>query len=95
MLDLYRAKKASPVEATAAALARAGAHQATHNGFVLIDHAAALASARASEARWMKGEAGLVDGVPTTIKDMFLTRGWPAAARTRFRPMARGTRTRR
>ena len=77
LLNLYRTKKASPVEATAAALARAEAHQAEHNAFVLIDHEAALASARASEARWMKGEAGLVDGVPTTIKDMFLTKGWP------------------
>ncbi|MGH6915604.1 MAG: amidase, partial [Geminicoccales bacterium] len=38
----------------------------------------ALADARASEARWLRGEpCGLVDGVPATIKDLILTRGWP------------------
>ena len=38
----------------------------------------ALAAARASEKRWMKGEPqGPVDGVPTLIKDLLLVRGWP------------------
>lgn len=77
LLALYRSRKASPVEAAKAALARAKAHQARFNAFVLIDEEAALEAARASEARWLKGETGLVDGVPTTIKDMFLTKGWP------------------
>ena len=32
----------------------------------------------ASEKRWRKGEPrSYVDGVPATIKDMILTRGWP------------------
>ena len=37
-----------------------------------------MADARASEQRWATGRpAGPVDGVPTSIKDVFLTRGWP------------------
>jgi aspartyl-tRNA(Asn)/glutamyl-tRNA(Gln) amidotransferase subunit A len=45
---------------------------------VLVDHEAALRDARASEARWLRGEpAGPLDGVPTSIKDLLLVRGWP------------------
>ena len=37
-----------------------------------------MAQARASEARWRKGEPqGLLDGVPVAIKDTVLTAGWP------------------
>jgi aspartyl-tRNA(Asn)/glutamyl-tRNA(Gln) amidotransferase subunit A len=37
-----------------------------------------MAQARASEARWQKGDPkGLLDGVPVAIKDTVLTRGWP------------------
>lgn len=68
----------SPVEATAAALERIERLNPTVNAFVLVDEAAAMASARASEARWREGRSlGPADGVPTSIKDIFLTRGWP------------------
>ena len=37
-----------------------------------------MVSATASEARWRRGEPmGPLDGVPTSIKDLILTRGWP------------------
>jgi aspartyl-tRNA(Asn)/glutamyl-tRNA(Gln) amidotransferase subunit A len=78
LLHLYRTRKASPVEATRAALDRIAKLNPVLNAFCLVDEKAALASARASEARWKKGEpVGLVDGVPTSIKDLLLTRGWP------------------
>lgn len=82
LLALYRSGQASPVEATQAVLARAHRLNPRLNAFCLIDDEAALASARASEARWQahrqQGTAiGALDGVPTSIKDLILTRGWP------------------
>src|SRR5450759_742755 len=74
----YRAKQLSPVEVTQAVLARMRELNPMLNAFCLIDEAGALASARASEARWMKSAPlGCVDGVPASIKDLILTRGWP------------------
>jgi aspartyl-tRNA(Asn)/glutamyl-tRNA(Gln) amidotransferase subunit A len=78
LLQLYRSRKASPVEATRAVLARIEKLNAVLNCFCLVDAKAALASARASEARWRKGDPkGLLDGVPASIKDLLLTQGWP------------------
>ena len=37
-----------------------------------------MAAARASEERWTKGRPqGRVDGVPATVKDLLITKGWP------------------
>jgi len=78
LLDAYRRKTLSPVEATKAALSRLDRLEPQLNAFVLVDAEGALAAARESEARWIKGAPkGLVDGVPTTIKDIVLTKGWP------------------
>ncbi len=78
LLALYRAKAASPVEATQAVLARINQLNPQLKAFILVDDAAALQAARASEARWQRGAPiGLLDGVPTAIKDLILTRGWP------------------
>ncbi len=78
LVAAYHAKRISPVEATRAALAAIERHNPRLNAFCLVDAEAALDSARASEARWAKGEPrGPVDGVPTSIKDLVLTKGWP------------------
>jgi aspartyl-tRNA(Asn)/glutamyl-tRNA(Gln) amidotransferase subunit A len=78
LLQQYRARKLSPVEALRAVLARVEALNPVLNCFNLVDQKAALAAARASEARWHKGEPmGPLDGVPTSIKDIILTKGWP------------------
>ena len=78
LLRLYRTRKASPVEATRAVLARIEKLNPVLNCFCLVDAKAALASAKASEARWRKAEPkGLLDGVPVSIKDLLLTQGWP------------------
>ena len=78
LLAKFRDKSLSPVEATEAVLARIEALNGRINAFCLVDGEAALAAARASEARWAAGQpAGLIDGVPTTIKDLNLTKGWP------------------
>jgi aspartyl-tRNA(Asn)/glutamyl-tRNA(Gln) amidotransferase subunit A len=75
----YAAGDFSPVEVTRAALERAEAAQPRLNAFVRILAESALEEARASEDRWRRGEpAGLVDGVPVTVKDILLQRGLPA-----------------
>ena len=74
----FAARELSPVEATDAVLARIERHDGAVNAFCLVDAEAARAQARASESRWARGEpAGVVDGVPVAIKDVFLTCGWP------------------
>jgi aspartyl-tRNA(Asn)/glutamyl-tRNA(Gln) amidotransferase subunit A len=74
----YRDRSVSPVEATRAALAAIEAANDDVNAFVLVDADGALAAAKQSEARWRTGCArGPGDGVPTSIKDIFYTRGWP------------------
>jgi len=78
LLRLYRQKRLSPLEATRAALDRIARFDGAVNAFCLVDEERALTDARAAEARWQRGEpCGLVDGVPTTIKDLVLTEGWP------------------
>jgi aspartyl-tRNA(Asn)/glutamyl-tRNA(Gln) amidotransferase subunit A len=78
LLQLYRTRQASPVEATQAVLTRISEIDKTLNAFCLVDADCALASAKASEARWQKGTPmDILDGVPVSIKDLILTRGWP------------------
>jgi len=78
LLNLYRTKQASPVEATQAVLARVTDLNPALNAFCIVDADRALAAAQASEARWQKGgPLDLLDGVPVSIKDLILTKGWP------------------
>ena len=74
----YRKKALSPVEAVSCLLTRLDAVDARINAFCFRDDERVMAQARESEARWVRGEpAGLLDGVPVSIKDLVLTRGWP------------------
>jgi aspartyl-tRNA(Asn)/glutamyl-tRNA(Gln) amidotransferase subunit A len=78
LVEHYRAGSLSPVEVTRAVLSQIARHGEAINAFVLVDEERALDAARASEGRWRTGEPhGLIDGVPTTIKDLILTKGWP------------------
>lgn len=79
LVKLYKARKASPVEATRAAIARIEAFNPRLNAFQHLDPDAAMRAARASEKRWKKGGKRLsdIDGVPVTVKDMVLTKGMP------------------
>ena len=78
LLGLYRSLSASPVEAANAVLSRIDRLNPDLRAFCLVDHEAALQQARDSEARWQQGRPmGDLDGVPASIKDLILTRGWP------------------
>ena len=78
LLAGYRTGEISPVQATRDALDRIEHHDRAVNAFCLVDADSALAQAKDSEARWQAGEPiGPLDGVPTSIKDMLLTIGWP------------------
>src|SRR6516165_6368619 len=78
LLQLYRAKALSPLEVTRTLLDRLDSLEPKINAFCLVDQDGAMAAARASEARWLRGEqTGALDGVPVTIKDLVLMRGFP------------------
>jgi aspartyl-tRNA(Asn)/glutamyl-tRNA(Gln) amidotransferase subunit A len=75
---MYRRRTVSPVEVTRAVLARIDKLNARYNAFCLVDHERALHAAAQSEARWAKDQPlSVIDGLPTTIKDVLLTKGWP------------------
>jgi aspartyl-tRNA(Asn)/glutamyl-tRNA(Gln) amidotransferase subunit A len=77
LVDLYRKKELSPVEVAAATQKRIEKLNPILNAFNLVSSEIA-ASAQASETRWMRGEPkGLLDGVPVSVKDILLTKGWP------------------
>jgi aspartyl-tRNA(Asn)/glutamyl-tRNA(Gln) amidotransferase subunit A len=74
----FRTGKLSPVEVTQALLARITAINPKLNAYNLVDAESALRDARASEARWKAGKPlSPIDGVPASIKDIILTKGWP------------------
>jgi aspartyl-tRNA(Asn)/glutamyl-tRNA(Gln) amidotransferase subunit A len=78
LVTLYRARTLSPVDVVRDAIGRIGRFDPTVHAFVVLDEEAALAAARASEARWIKGKpVGSLDGVPATIKDNILVKGMP------------------
>ncbi|MCU1388255.1 MAG: aam 2 [Ilumatobacteraceae bacterium] len=74
----FRSGDASPVEATQAVLDRIERVEPMINAFSLVDAESALRAARDSEQRWHEQRPlGALDGVPTLIKDLILTAGWP------------------
>ncbi len=79
----YREKNLSPVEVTQAVLDRIARWEPHLQATWLLRPEAALDQARASEARWRRGEPlGPLDGMPTTIKENIATRGDPMPAGT-------------
>ncbi|MGW2331248.1 amidase [Streptomyces sp. NPDC001700] len=78
LLERYGSGDLSPVEATRAALDRIEQIQPRVNAYSRVDHEEALRQAEESAERWRRGEpAGLLDGVPVSVKDILLMRGGP------------------
>ncbi|MGZ5239772.1 MAG: amidase, partial [Caldimonas sp.] len=83
LVALYRKRELSPVEACEAVLERIAAWEPHIKATYALDPKAARAAARASEARWLKGEPlGAIDGVPSMIKENIATRGTPVPVGT-------------
>ena len=78
LLTGYRSGDFSPVEAVRSVLDRIEAVNEGVNAFCRVDAEDAMEAAKASRDRWRRGEpAGLVDGVPVSVKDILLLRGGP------------------
>src|SRR3569832_281538 len=78
LIDAFRRRELSPVEVTQSVLGLIECWDYHFCALYLHRPERALAEARASEARWMKGEPlGPLDGVPVTIKENIATKGDP------------------
>jgi aspartyl-tRNA(Asn)/glutamyl-tRNA(Gln) amidotransferase subunit A len=78
LVAAYATGELSPVEVTQNALRVIEERDGECNAFCLVDPDRAIEQAKASEVRWRDGNPiGWLDGVPASIKDMFLTQGWP------------------
>ena len=83
LLQGYRRRDFSPVEVVQSVLAHIERWEPHLCATYLLRPELALAQARASEARWQRGEpCGPLDGVPTTIKENIATAGDPMPAGT-------------
>ncbi len=82
LLARYRDRSLSPVEVTRAVLDRIAAWEPHLHATYALDGEAALASARVSEARWLRHVAagenvGALEGVPAMIKENIASAGTP------------------
>jgi len=74
----FASRELSPVEVARAVLAQIERRESELCALYAYDPDAALAQARASEARWRRGEPrSPIDGVPGTLKENIATRGCP------------------
>lgn len=78
LIGLYRRREVSPVEVAQSVLGHVERWEHHVRALYLLRPERVMEQARASEARWLRGEPlGLIDGVPVTIKDNIATRGDP------------------
>lgn len=76
LAPLIENRSLSPVEVTAACIARIATLNARLNAFVTLDDTAALAAARIAEAEITRGDyRGPLHGVPVAHKDLYATAG--------------------
>jgi aspartyl-tRNA(Asn)/glutamyl-tRNA(Gln) amidotransferase subunit A len=79
LVQAFRDRRTSPVEAARAALDRIDRFNPAVNAYVHVDHTGAEAAAHASAKRWADGEPlSAVDGLPVSMKDLTEVAGMPA-----------------
>lgn len=84
LITAYRSRTLSPVEVTQAVLAHMERWEPQLHASYLLRPEVALAQARASQARWLRGAPiGLLDGVPATVKENIATLGDPTPLGTK------------
>ena len=92
LADAFAARTLSPVEVTRAVIAHIEHHEPRLCALYAFDPEAALDQARASEARWQRGQPhSPIDGVPGTLKENIATQGCPmpvGTAASLLTPMA-------
>lgn len=71
LMEAFRSRELSPVEALSASLDRVGECDTRLGAMVLRLDKLALAQAQAAEQAWRAGKAGPLAGVPVSIKDTF------------------------
>ncbi|HET6375560.1 MAG TPA: amidase, partial [Methylocella sp.] len=80
LLALYKARKVSPVEVLKAQIARSQRINPLVNCFTHTYFDTAMAAARESGRRWLKGDARPLEGIPTSVKDEDGMAGWTVTA---------------
>jgi aspartyl-tRNA(Asn)/glutamyl-tRNA(Gln) amidotransferase subunit A len=84
LLGAYHRHELSPVEVTQAVLSHIEHWEPHLHASYLLRPQLAMEQARASEARWQRGEpCGALDGVPVTVKENIATQGDPMPLGTR------------
>ena len=71
-----KARRASSVELTRAALDRIARAKDALNAFITVDPDRSLAQARSADARIARGEGDALTGIPVAHKDIFCAEGW-------------------
>ncbi|MFI4927929.1 MAG: amidase, partial [Burkholderiales bacterium] len=70
LVELYRRREVSPVDVARSVLGHVERWEHHLHALFLLRPEQVLEQARASEARWLKGQPlGPIDGVPVTLKD--------------------------
>ncbi len=88
LLAGYRSRQISPVDALLDVLTHVARWEPHLQATYLLRPEAALAQARQSEARWLRGApCGPLDGVPVTLKDNIATQGDPTPLGTAALPL--------
>ncbi|MBA44862.1 MAG: Asp-tRNA(Asn)/Glu-tRNA(Gln) amidotransferase GatCAB subunit A [Magnetococcales bacterium] len=77
-------KEISAVELTKATLDRIDERNGTINAYNVVCHDVAMKMAEESDKRIASGEAGLIEGVPIGMKDLFCTKGVSTTASSKI-----------
>lgn len=78
LLKKYQEKIITPIDVINDVFEAIERHDGKVNAFVMTDKEGAYKAAELSSERWANNEPiGMVDGVPTTVKDVVIANGWP------------------